>query len=141
LCWVCSVIWFAVAVPWSLRAALCLAVISFNTVGIRRCVLLLGSDAVRALEWLEPGEFTVRLGVTREALPAMLAGGSFRLGGLVVLRFQTPRGMRAVLIDGGRQEIRAFRRLCRRLCEAGRGAKPAVPGVPGSRADTIRPKV
>ena len=44
----------------------------------------------------------------------------------MLLRLETARGMRAVLIDGERQEIRAFRRLCRRLCHVWRGARPAV---------------
>jgi hypothetical protein len=112
------------------RGALCLAAVAFNAFAIRRCVLLLDGSSVRALEWLEQGEFTVLLGAARAAHSATLAPGSFRLGGLVVLRFKTAGGMRAVLIDGERQQRRAFRRLCRRLCHAGRGAKPAVQDVP-----------
>lgn len=141
VCSICAVVWFAVDLPWLVRGALGLATTVSNACSICRCVLLLGSRAVRALEWQEQGEFTVLLGGERAAHPAALAAGSFRLGGLLALRFKVPGGMRAVLIDGNRQEPRAFRRLCRRLGDARGGAKRAVPGVPRSRTDTIRPKV
>jgi hypothetical protein len=72
-----------------------------------------------------------------QVLTGLLAAGSFRLGGLVVLRLRTPAGMRAVLIDGERQPISDFRRLCRRLNRMStvRSARSREP------ADTIPPKV
>ena len=85
----------------------------------------------------EQGELLALLGAARTPIPVQLGPGSFRLGGLIVLRLQTSGGMRAVLIDGERQDISAFRLLCRRL----KTGKTAVPGVPGSATDTIRPKV
>ncbi|MEO8064386.1 MAG: hypothetical protein ABI821_16745 [Pseudomonadota bacterium] len=106
---------FAVAIPWLVRVAICLVLATANAFAIRRCVLLLGSGSVRALEWADRGEFTVLLGAALSAHPATLAGGSFRLGGLLVLRFRTAAGMRSVLIDGGRQPKGEFRRLCRRF--------------------------
>jgi hypothetical protein len=110
------------------RGALCLAALAFNASAIRRCVLLLASESVRALEWREQGDFTVVLGPARVALPATLAAGSFRLGVFLLLRLKTARGMRAVLIDGERQEIRGFRRLCRFVGLARRGLQAGGSG-------------
>jgi hypothetical protein len=141
LCSVCAVVWFAVALPWQLRGIACCAAIAANLPAIRRCVLLRGGASVQALEWREQGGLAAALGHARVASPATLAAGSFRLGGLMFLRLQTAGGMRAVLIDGGRQEIRAFRRLSRYVSHAGRGAGHALRGVREGIADTIPPKV
>jgi hypothetical protein len=138
---VCVVVCAATALPWLARAAICLTIMVFNADVVRRCVLLIGSQAARVLEWRAPDDITVLLGAARELHPASLAAGSFRLGGLLVLRLRTPGGMRVVLIDGERQEIRAFRCLCRTLNLSSRATKRPVPGARGSRADTIRPKV
>jgi hypothetical protein len=105
----------AVALPFPARLIICIVLAAANRGSIRLCVLLLGNNAVRALEWRDPGEFTILLGPRREPSQATLARGSFRLGAVLMLWFETPAGMRAVLIDGGRQESEAFRRLCRRL--------------------------
>jgi len=122
--------------PLLARIAICFALATANVPAVGTCVLLRGRKSVRAIAW-EQGEFAVRLGAQREPVSAVLAPGSFRLGWLIVLRLKTPGGMRAVLIDGARQEISAFRLLCRRLA----AVKTAVPGVPGSATDTIGPKV
>ena len=140
-CAVCAAVWFATALPWAVRGAICLIIMGVNALGIRTCVLLEGSRAVRVIEWLAQDAFTVLPGAASGPHPARLAAGSFRLGGLLVLRLRTPAGMRAVLIDGRAQEIRAFRGLCRSLSRVSRGSSPAVPGVRAGRADTIRPKV
>jgi hypothetical protein len=77
------------------------------------------------------------LGATCRPYPAELAAGSFRLGGLALLRLRTSAGMRSVLIDGGPQPVSDFRRLCRHLegNKAGRSGRYREPAV------TIRPKV
>jgi len=125
---ICAVVWFAVDLPWLVRGTLVLATAGSNASSLCRCVLLLGSQSVRVLEWQEQGEFTVLLGDDHAAHPAALAAGSFRLGGLLALRFAVPGGLRAVLIDGNRQEPRAFRRLCRHLGNAREGAKTGGSG-------------
>ena len=145
-----AVLWFAwlalvgvvvltgVALPLALRLVLSLAVLLPGIRCVRSFVLLAGSQAVRAIEWSEEGEFGVRLGPQLTPHPATLAAGSFRLGvQLWVLRFMTPAGLRPVLIAGGVQDEEMFRRLSRCLTThlrraSGRGAGPAV---------TIRPKV
>ena len=132
----CAVVLFAVALPLLARIAICFALVAANVRSVAVCVLLRGRKSVRAIDW-EQVEFTVQLGATPAPVPALLASGSFRLGWLIVLRLQTSGGMRSVLIDGARQEISAFRLLCRRL----KAAKTAVPGVPGSATVTIGPKV
>jgi len=128
----------AVALPWSSRIAICLAVLLPGIRCVRSFVLLAGAQAVRAIEWSEAGEFGVRLGCGLIPQPATLAAGSFRLGVRCwVLRFVTPVGLRPVLIAGGVQDAERFRRLSRCLTThlrraSGRGGGPAV---------TIRPKV
>jgi hypothetical protein len=115
LCLVSCVVLFAVSLPLLIRIAICLATATANARSIALAVLLRGERSVRALEWLEAGEFTALLGPARQPLPAELAAGSFRLGWLLLLRLETPIGMRFVLIDGPLQNTHAFRRLCRRL--------------------------
>ena len=135
---VCGVTLFAVALPYSVRLVLCIAVVAPGIRSVRSFVLLEGSNAVRSIEWSEEGEFLVRLGPRFLPQPASLAAGSFRLGVRVwVLRFVTPSGTHPVLIAGGIQDVRAFRRLSRCLNTrmrraSGRGSRPAV---------TIQPKV
>ena len=125
---VCVALLFAVAVPWLARIAICLVLVISNVRSVGVCVLLRGTRAVRALEWQEQGDFTLVSGTPRLFSPAALAAGCFRLGSIVVLRLSTAAGMRVVLIDGGLQEMRAFRRLCRRL--AWRGSRGS--GVPSA---------
>ena len=135
---VCGVTLFAVALPYSARLAICVAVVATGIRSVRSFVLLEGTYAVRTIEWSDEGEFVVWLGPKLVRQPAVLCAGSFRLGVQVwVLRFETPSGTRPVLIAGGVQDARAFRRLSRCLNTrmrraSGRGSRPAV---------TIRPKV
>lgn len=104
-----------VALPWTARLALGLILAGTNLVAIRAAVLLRGSRAVRRLEWDDAG-FRVWLGGAHEPCAASLRATSFRLGiACVVLWFTTPAGRRAVLIDTGRQDPAAVRRLVRHL--------------------------
>lgn len=98
------------------RALLGLVLIAGNLAAIRGAVLLRGARAVRMLEWDETGEFRLRSEGDTGSRPAQLRSVSFRLGiAFLVLWFATPDGYRVVLIDGGRQDPVAFRRLTRRL--------------------------
>jgi hypothetical protein len=98
------------------RTSLGLVLIGLNLAAIRGAVLLRGARAVRRLEWDESGQFLLASAGNSVALPASLQPRSFRLGiGFLVLWFATAEGSRVVLIDGGRQEPAAFRRLCRHL--------------------------
>ena len=134
----CGVTLFAVALPWHIRLAVCAAVAIPGFRSLSSFVLLGGPRAVRAIEWTDEGEFIVFLGPELRPQAANVGTGSFRFGlKLWVLRFTTSLGPRSVLIAGGVQEPRAFRRLCRclngRLRRAsGRSHRPTV---------TIRPKV
>ncbi len=135
---VCGVTLFAVSLPWPARMALCAAVAVSGIHCIRSFVLLQGPRAVRVVEWSEEGTLAVRLGPSLARHPALVAPGSFRLGAeLWVLRFRTPEGLRPVLIAGGIQDTRAFRRLCR--CLAARLRRPS--GRRTRLAVTIPPKV
>jgi hypothetical protein len=103
--------------PLPARAALGLVLVTANLSALRRTVLLRGARAVRRLDWDEAGRFQLQLGSDpAELVPAVLRPASFRLGiAFLVLWFSTPRGRRVVLVDGGRQDPVAFRRLARRL--------------------------
>jgi hypothetical protein len=134
----CTVTWFAVMLPWPVRFTICSAVAAAGFFALRAFVLLNGPRAVRAIEWNEAGELTVCLGATLASHPATLANGSFRLGlRFWVLRFETPVGIRSVLVEEAAGALLAFRRLSRCLNGhlrrgSGRSRRPAV---------TIRPKV
>lgn len=103
--------------PLAVRVALCLALGLPNLRALRSTVLLRGGRAVRGLEWEAEGKWRLRLGPARRRSPAAMTAASFRLGagGLWVLWFTTPGGSRVVLIDAGRQDPVAFRRLSRHL--------------------------
>jgi hypothetical protein len=108
-----------VSLPESIRFALGLVLVAVNLPALRTGVLLRGSRAVRVLDWNEEG-FEPRSGhgsgSGARPLPARLLPASFRLGiGFLVLWFSTPAGLRVVVIDGGRQDPVAFRRLSRHL--------------------------
>lgn len=122
IAWVCwlgaclAVLAGGVAIPWLARFALGLGLVAANIPAIRAAVLLRGPRAVRRLEWDGEGRYWLGLGPDRERRPATLSTASFRLGiAFLVLRFATPAGVRVVLIDGGRQDPVAFRRLSRQL--------------------------
>jgi hypothetical protein len=134
----CGVTWFGVALPTPARAAICAVVALSGFHAVRTFVLLRGPRAVRTIEWTGSGEFFVYLGMSSAPQPALLANGSFRLGvRFWVLRFTTPSGPRAVLVEEAAGGGQAFRRLSRCLIGhirrgSGRSSRPAV---------TIRPKV
>jgi hypothetical protein len=135
---VCGTTLFAVALPWLVRVAVCAVVAIPGFRCVRSFVLLEGPRALRAIEWSDEGEFVVFLGPALRPQSASLGAGSFRFGlQLWVLRFMTPLGPRSVLIAGGVQEPRAFRRLCR--CLSGRLRRAS--GRANRTAVTIRPKV
>jgi len=133
----CLVTWFAVALPWPARIAICGALATTGIRGVREFVLLAGPRAVRAIEWTEAGEFFVCLGPGFARHPATLSNGTFRLGVRYwVVCFATPTGPRAALVEAS-GDPHPFRRLSRRLTRhlqrgSGRSPRPAV---------TIRPKV
>jgi hypothetical protein len=113
----------AVALPLPARIAICVCAATICLPSIRAAFLLHGPAAVRALQWSEGGLFA-RIGHESVEVLVEVAAGSFRLGRqLLFLRLQTCDGMRSVLIDGERQEIQGFRRLCRYL-ESRRHAFP-----------------
>jgi hypothetical protein len=134
----CTVTWFAVSLPWLARFTICAAVAGAGVRGLRAFVRLEGPRAVRAIEWNDADDLSIWLGASPAPLPVTLANGSFRLGARFwVLRFVTPVGPRSVLVEEAARDIRAFRRLSRRLNGhlrrgSGRSRRPAV---------TIRPKV
>ena len=113
----CGATLAAVALPLPARIATCVAFATPGIVAIRRVFLLGGRRGVRALAWSERVQgFHVVLGSGRSPCRAELARGSFRLGSLyLVLRLRTCDRVFTVFIDGSRQEVRAFRGLCRRL--------------------------
>jgi hypothetical protein len=107
----------AVDLPLPVRIAICVAIATPGIAAIRRVFLLRGPRSVRALSWSDRGPaLEVRLGPDGLAFPASLARGSFRLGcSYLFLWLRAGSRSSAVFIDGNRQEVRAFRGLCRRL--------------------------
>jgi hypothetical protein len=130
LAWLAITCLATLAVDLSLpvRIALCLAITTVNVRAIARLVLLRGPRAVRWIEWDAEGHF--RLGeASGQIWEASLRPGAFRLGfAFLMLWFATPDGWRGALIDGGRQEPLAFRRLSRLL---NRRSGPAFGRRPG----------
>ncbi len=116
----CAAIFLGVALPLYSRLAICLGVVGICLPVCRSCILLLGTCAVRRLEWSErgpeEGKYTAYLGPALIASAARLERGSFRLGNeILVLRLATAFGVRFVLIDSSVQDPAPFRRLCRYL--------------------------
>jgi hypothetical protein len=107
----------AVDLPLPVRIAICVAIATPGIAAIRRVFLLRGPRSVRALSWSERvPALEVRLGPGGPPLTATLAHGSFRLGhSCLFLWLRVGSRSSAVFIDGSRQEVRAFRGLCRRL--------------------------
>jgi uncharacterized membrane protein YtjA (UPF0391 family) len=134
----CAVVLFAVALPLLVRGVVCVACATSILLGIRSFILLRGANAIRALEWSEAG-LIAYVGSARAATSASVADSTFRLGvWLLVLRLNTPEGLRSVLVDGSAQEDgAAFRRLCRWLAWHSRPCS----GLSSASTDTIRPKV
>jgi len=114
LCLVCAVLIFAVALPLPARIGLCLAIATPGMAAIRRCLLLKGRRAVHTLDW--GAGWRARIGRGPTETPVTLRTGSFRVGqAFLLLWLQSRDGIHGVFIDGGRQDPRAFRRLCRQL--------------------------
>jgi len=112
---VCLVILAEVALPLPARIGICVAIATPTLTAIRGCLLLRGRSAAAVLSWSNLGWFA-SFGSDRTERPVTLRGGSFRLGGVVlVLWLQACDGIHAVCIDAGRQDSGAIRRLCRRL--------------------------
>jgi hypothetical protein len=107
----------AVDLPLPVRLATCVAIATPGMAAIRRVFLLRGPRSVRALSWSDRvSALEVRLGPDAQAVPASLGRGSFRLGrSYLFLWLQAGSRSIAVFIDGNRQEVGAFRGLCRRL--------------------------
>jgi hypothetical protein len=111
---ICLVLLVAVALPLPARIGLCVAIATPGLMAIRGGFLLKGRKAVHSLDW--SGDWRAGIGCSPTETPVTLRGGSFRVGrAFLLLWLQSRDGIHGVLIDGGRQEARAFRRLCRRL--------------------------
>jgi hypothetical protein len=127
----CSGILGAVGLPLALRLAASLVVLIASYRALARFVWLRGTGAVRTLEGTARGELFVHLGECGRRLPAIPASGCQRVAAwLWILRFQTPDGCLAVLIDASIQDPVAIRRLARRLgWRSGRALLPSGPKV------------
>lgn len=111
---VCGAVILAVALPLPARIALCAAIVMPAVAAIRSGMLLQGGRAVHSIDWA--GGWRARIGPGRIETPVTLRGGSFRVGrAFLLLWLQTCDGIHGVLIDMGRQDPRAIRRLCRQL--------------------------
>jgi hypothetical protein len=104
------------SLPWVLRLSIIGLVLSGAGHTLWSYVLLRGRRSVRALEWA-PGEvvaFHVCIGQAGRRLSAV-PEGCHRYGGLWLLRFRTCEGVYQLLVEAGRQDPRALRRLGRHL--------------------------
>jgi hypothetical protein len=111
---VCAVVVGAVALPLPARIGLCVAIATSGLAAIRGCLLLQGRKAVHTLDWSHG--WRAGIGPGRSETSVTLHTGSFRVGRtFLLLWLQSRDGIHGVLIDGGRQDSRAFRRLCRQL--------------------------
>jgi hypothetical protein len=108
----CGATLAGVALPFGLRLTVCAGIAATGGAVISRCALLQGPRAIRSIDWNEGWRLTLGSGRT---VTGELCEGFFESPGLLILRFRTLGGGFPVFIDGGRQEIREFRRLCRRL--------------------------
>jgi hypothetical protein len=112
----CFTILVGVDLPLAVRCILCFATAAAVIPTVGRCIWLRGPRALRAVEWAEGdgGEVRVYLRAGSAPLAGRLAAGTCRVGlQLIVLRLNTPDGIRVALIDGAVQGTAAFRRLCR----------------------------
>lgn len=111
---VCGALVSSVALPLPARIGICIAIATPGLAAIRGCLLLRGQMAVHTLDWSRGWRAGIGPGWTET--PITLRIGSFRVGRAFLLLWLRSRdGIHAVLIDGGRQDPRAFRRLCRQL--------------------------
>jgi len=141
--WLAALVWMilaAVDLPLPARIATCLCTATAALVAFQSVFLLRGPNGVQALQWTDKGQITAFLGRReKNEYSVTVRPGSFRLGRLgLLLWLETGDGSRAVFIDAGLQEPRAFRGLCRLLSGPVPGASRASAH---GQADTIRPKV
>jgi hypothetical protein len=127
----CGGILGAAGLPLALRLAACLLLLIGSCRALAPFVWLWGTRAVRVLEGSARGELYVHTGKCGRRLPAIPAPGCQRVTGwLWILRFETPDGCLAVLIDASIQDPVAIRRLSRRLgWRSGRALLPSGPKV------------
>lgn len=106
-----------VDLPLLARIVICVAIATPGIVAIRRVFLLSGRSSVRALAWSShQPQLRVWLAAGGPDAPATLCRGSFRLGAsCLLLWLRTRHRAHAVFIEGNRQEVHAFRGLCRWL--------------------------
>jgi len=110
----CGVLVSALALPLPARIGLCIALATPGLAAIRGCLLLQGRKAVHSLDWSHG--WRAQIGAAWTETSVTLRPGSFRVGrAFLLLWLQSRDGIHGVLIDGGRQDPRAFRRLCRQL--------------------------
>jgi hypothetical protein len=110
----CGVLVSVVALPLPARICLCIGIATPGWAAIRCCLLLRGRKAVHTLDWSLG--WRAGIGPDRTETYVTLRTGSFRVGrAFLLLWLQSCDGMHGVLIDGGRQDSAAFRRLCRQL--------------------------
>lgn len=132
--WLAALVWMilaAVDLPLPARIAICICTATAALVAIQSVFLLRGSNGVQALQWTDKGQITAFLGREKNEYPVTVRPGSFRLGRLgLLLWLDTGHGSRAVFIDAGLQDARAFRGLCRLMSGParsfpGRSARPS----------------
>jgi hypothetical protein len=117
----CAAIVGAVDLPLPARIGVCVVIATAGWAAIGECVLLRGLSAVRGLRW--SGGWVAGIGPDRIQTPVTLRSGSIRVGRAFLLLWLRSRdGIHGVIIDMGRQDPRAIRRLCRQLL-------PSIPKV------------
>jgi hypothetical protein len=123
---VCTLL-VAVALPLPVRIAICVCAATGAGSSLQSVFLHRGSNAIRALVWTDKGQMTALLESGQTGYPVTVRPGSFRLGRHgVLLWLDTGEHRRAVFVDAGSHEVRAYRSLCRRL----NGAPGRFPGEP-----------
>lgn len=128
--------------PGWLAAILIVSVSGAGGFALWRYVFLRGARALRRLEWPgEEGTYHVALGLSGRRLAAMPEGCRRYTLHLWLLRFQTGEGPVQILVDTGRQDPKALRRLARRLFRDTDAAQGLVPAAGPRGTDTIRTKV
>ena len=117
----CAVVLAAVDLPLPVRIGACVVIATAGWAAVREAVLLRGRSAVRWLRWSDG--WVAGIGPDRIWTPVTLRTGSIRAGrAFLLLWLQSRDGIHGVIIDMGRQDPRAIRRLCRQLI-------PSIPKV------------
>jgi hypothetical protein len=105
----------ATAIPFAIRAGLCLLLASLVGQAVRRYILLEYRVSLRTVEWVAGLGYFVRTG-DRARLAAVPTRACRRYGqGLWLLNFDTSAGRVIALVDTRLQDPQALRRLGRRL--------------------------